>query len=209
MYLYWLLGQCIKNGVTLRRAVLSHIKEAKYLGQAGPTQAADFIINATGLGAASMGGVEDKNMQPIRGQTVLVANECTPMVVTSSTNDGPTEILYIMQRASGGGTILGGTYDPGNTDPVPNEDIAARIVNRVLEICPEIAGEDGLKILRHGVGSRPYRAGGVRIEEEQLDEDTWIVHNYGHSGWGYQGSYGCSERVVELVCKIRRDKGKI
>ncbi|KEY68126.1 hypothetical protein S7711_05535 [Stachybotrys chartarum IBT 7711] len=191
MYLYWLLGQCIKNGVTLRRAVLSHIKEAKYLGQAGPTQAVDFIINATGLGAASMGGVEDKNMQPIRGQTVLVANECTPMVVTSSTNDGPAEILYIMQRASGGGTILGGTYDPGNTDPVPSEDIAARIVSRVLEICPEIAGEDGLKILRHGVGSRPYRAGGVRIEEEQLDGDTWIVHNYGHSGWGYQGSYGC------------------
>jgi D-amino-acid oxidase len=33
-------------------------------------------------------------------------------------------------------------------------------------------------------------------------DGTWVVHNYGHAGWGYQGSYGCAERVVELVDEI-------
>jgi D-amino-acid oxidase len=48
----------------------------------------------------------------------------------------------------------------------------------------------------------------VRVERERLDEGVEIVHNYGHAGWGYQGSYGCAERVVELVNEIRREKGE-
>lgn len=45
---------------------------------------------------------------------------------------------------------------------------------------------------------RPVREGGVRIETERIG-GVDVVHNYGHGGWGYQGSYGCSEGVVELV----------
>jgi D-amino-acid oxidase len=55
-----------------------------------------------------------------------------------------------------------------------------------------------LDIIRHGVGLRPARNGGVRIEREVIG-GLEVVHNYGHAGWGYQGSYGCAERVVELV----------
>jgi D-amino-acid oxidase len=60
---------------------------------------------------------------------------------------------------------------------------------------------EALYIIRHGVGLRPVREGGVRIEKEVID-GTWVVHNYGHAGWGYQGSYGCAERVVELVDEV-------
>lgn len=209
IYLPWLLGQCAKSGVVFKRAVLTNIADAKTMSHTG--KPATFIINATGLGSYSLGGVEDKTMTPARGQVVLVRNESTPMMASSGTEEGIPDNMYLMQRAVGGGTILGGTYDMGNWDPEPDMDIAQRIMQRIVNARPDIAegkGVEGLSVIRHAVGLRPYRKGGVRIEEERLDEETWIVHNYGHAGWGYQGSYGCAEMVVELVNKIRKEKGE-
>ena len=205
MYLQWLVGQCLKNGVVLKRGVVSHISDAKNLSHTG--RPASIIINATAMGSRALGGVQDAAMAPIRGQTVLVRNECHPMVCTSGTDDGATEMVYVMQRAAGGGTILGGTYDKGNWESVPDPNIANRIMSRVVAIVPEIAGGKGvagLDIIRHNVGLRPFREGGVRIERQKLDGETCVVHNYGHAGWGYQGSYGCAERVVELVEEATR-----
>ena len=204
VYLPWLLGQCLKAGVTVKRHIIKHIDEAKALSHTG--KAADIVINSTGLGSLKLGGVEDKTMAPIRGQIVVVRNECTTMVSTSGTNDGPTELLYIMQRAGGGGTILGGTYDKGNWESQADPNIAQRIMKRAVAARPDLTngkGVEGLSIVRHGVGLRPFREGGVRIEEEQLGDGTWVVHNYGHSGWGYQSSYGCAEAVALLVEKIQ------
>ncbi|KAM0265140.1 hypothetical protein ACHAQJ_000293 [Trichoderma viride] len=210
IYLSWLVGQCAKNGVVFKRAVLSDIRDAKTLSHTG--QPANIIINATALGSFKLGGVEDKTMLPARGQVVVVRNECHPMVATSGTDDGSTEMAYIMQRAAGGGTILGGTYDMGNWESTPDPNVAIRIMKRAVQVAPGLTEEgkgiEGLSVIRHGVGLRPYRKGGVRIEEERLDDETSVVHNYGHAGWGYQGSYGCAERVVELVNEIRKRKGE-
>ncbi|KAJ4209902.1 D-amino acid oxidase [Fusarium falciforme] len=203
IYLPWLLGQCIKNGVIVKRAILNDISEAKKLSHTGKTP--NIIVNATGLGSYKLGGVEDKTMAPARGQIVLVRNESSPMLITSGVADGGADVMYLMQRAAGGGTILGGTYDVGNWESQPDPNIAARIMQRIVEVRPEIAngkGVKGLSVIRHAVGMRPWRKDGVRIEEEKLDDETWIVHNYGHSGWGYQGSYGCAESVVQLVDKV-------
>ncbi|CAM1511724.1 Fc.00g092370.m01.CDS01 [Cosmosporella sp. VM-42] len=212
IYLPWLLGQCLKSGVVFKRAVLTHINEAKGLSHTSRT--ANIIINTTGLGSFSLGGVEDKTMAPARGQTVLVRNESSPMLICSgSGSDGrDTEETYLMMRAAGGGTILGGTYDIGNWESQPDPNIAVRIMQRIVEARPEIAngrGVSGLSVIRHGVGLRPYRKDGVRAEEEKLEDGTWVVHNYGHSGWGYQGSYGCAEGVVELVEKVTKEKAKL
>ncbi|CEJ90260.1 hypothetical protein VHEMI06055 [[Torrubiella] hemipterigena] len=207
-YLQWLLGQCLKNGVVVKRGIISHIKEAKNLSHTGLP--ADMVINTTGLGSLKLGGVEDKTMAPYRGQTVLVRNECTPMYVTSGTDDEPADLFYLMQRAGGGGTILGGTYDKNNWESVPDPNVANRIMERVVKLCPQIAdgkGVSGLSVIRHAVGLRPYREGGVRIERETLD-GVEVIHNYGHAGWGYQGSYGAAERVIELVNEVRVAKGE-
>lgn len=208
VYLSWLIGQCLKNGVVIKRAVLKHIAEAKNLSHTG--NPADIIINATSMGSRKLGGVEDATMTPARGQIVVVRNEVHPMVVTSGTNHEATGCLYIMTRAAGGGTIIGGTYDIGNWESIPDPNIAARIMQRAVDLRPEIAGGKGvtgLDVIRHAVGLRPYRPSGVRIEVEKLDDSTQIVHNYGHAGWGYQGSYGCAERAIELVNEIRKAKG--
>ncbi|KAL2019846.1 hypothetical protein VTK56DRAFT_9108 [Thermocarpiscus australiensis] len=203
IYLPWLVGQCAKHGVQFKRAVLKHISEAAYVSHTG--QKADIVVNASGLLACRLGGVMDKAVYPARGQIVLVRNEArSVMPTTSSSDDGSDEITYVMQRALGGGTVLGGTYAKGNWDPVPDPNVAVRIMKRAVEAHPELTGGKGIEaldIIRHGVGLRPAREGGVRIEKELID-GTWVVHNYGHAGWGYQGSYGCAERVVELVEEI-------
>lgn len=214
MYLFWLVGQCVRNGVVFKRAVLSDLAGARHLSHTG--RPADILVNATGLGALRLGGVKDTAMTPARGQIVLVRNDRPDMLVTSSVDDGSGEVLYVMHRAAGGGTIIGGTYDTGNWESQPCPNIAARIMARAVRLDPELAhgkGVTGLDVVRHAVGLRPYRAGGVRIERETLRDEVdgggvEVVHNYGHAGWGYQGSFGCAERVVELVNEIRAAKGE-
>ncbi|KAE8381833.1 FAD dependent oxidoreductase [Aspergillus bertholletiae] len=200
IYLPWLLGQCAKSGVVFRRTCLVHIREAKQMSHTG--KLATIVINATGLGSRFLGGVNDQSMLPARGQTVLVQNPIPAMFMFSGADDGPTEETYMMQRAVGGGTILGGTYEIGNWDVIPDANIAMRILQRVLDVCPTIAegkGMRGLRIVKHAVGFRPFRPGGVRLEKQSLDRDTFVIHNYGHDSWGYIGSYGCAEEVVRLI----------
>ena len=213
IYLPWLLGQCLKYGVIVKRAILTNINEAKYLSHTG--EKANIIVNSTGLGSLKLGGVEDTTVAPARGQIVVVRNETPknlPLFMCSSALDESGEEIYAMQRAAGGGTVIGGTYQIGNWDTQPDPNTANRIMQRVVDLIPEIAGGKGitgLSIIRHGVGFRPYRKGGMRLEEEKLDDDTWVIHNYGHSGWGYMGSYGCAEGVVELVSKVTETRAKL
>jgi D-amino-acid oxidase len=205
IYLPWLTGQCLKNGVVVKRAVLKHISEAANLHHSG--EKADIVVNCSGLLASKLGGVEDKTVVPVRGQIVVVRNDPGVMFTISGTDDGEDELCYVMQRAAGGGTVLGGTYTKGNWESVPDPNIAVRIMKRAVKLVPALTkggGIEKLDVVRHGVGLRPFREDGVRIEKERMGGagGFWTVHNYGHAGWGYQGSYGCAEGVVELVDEI-------
>lgn len=153
----------------------------------------------------------DSTVIPARGQIVVVRNDPGVMLTISGTDDGDDEVCYIMKRAAGGGTILGGTYQKGNWELQPDPTTALRIMKRAVELCPALTGGKGieaLSVIRHGVGLRPLRPQGVRIEKEKID-GTWVVHNYGHGGWGYQGSYGCSEGALELVDDVLSSKHKL
>lgn len=193
------MSQCLKNGVTFKRAVFSHILEA-----AGPSVCpgkVDFVVNCTGLMASKLGGVKDKTVIAARGQIVVVRNEAGKMVDVSGTDDGDGEACYVMTRAAGGGTILGGCYQKGNWDSQVDPNLAIRIMKRAVELCPALTGGRGIEhldIVRHGVGLRPVREGGVRIERERVG-DLWLVHNYGAGGAGYQSSYGCAQAAIRLI----------
>ncbi|KAF5017495.1 hypothetical protein F66182_10568 [Fusarium sp. NRRL 66182] len=144
----------------------------------------------------------DTTLLPARGQIVVVRNDPGLMATISGTDDGEDEATYIMTRAVGGGTILGGSYQKNNWDPNPDPNLAIRIMKRCIELCPSLVsagqGIEGLSIIRHGVGLRPLREDGPRIEREKF-QDFWVVHNYGHAGYGYQTSYGSATEAVELV----------
>lgn len=203
VYLPYLVGQCLKHGCIFKRENLMHISAASNMHASG--EKADVLINCTGLLASKLGGVMDSTVIPVRGQILLVRNDPGAMFTISGTDDGDDEVCYIMKRAAGGGTILGGTYQKGNWESQPDPNTALRIMQRAIEICPALVGEgkgvEALDVIRHGVGLRPLRTGGVRVQKEKID-GVWVVHNYGHGGWGYQGSYGCSILAVELVDSV-------
>ncbi|KAI8256596.1 D-amino-acid oxidase, partial [Colletotrichum sp. SAR 10_77] len=147
-------GSLSDHGVVVKRGNLKNINEAKFLSHKG--RVANIIVNATGLGSLKLGGVEDSTMAPSRGQIVVVRNETPknfPLLMCSSPLDGSGEEVYAMQRAAGGGTILGGTYDIGNWNSQPDPNTALRIMQRIVDLCPDIAGGKGiagLDVIRHG-----------------------------------------------------------
>ncbi|KAJ5161416.1 D-amino-acid oxidase [Penicillium capsulatum] len=200
LYLPWLVSQCLKNGVVFKRGVLRHIKDAVGFHHSG--NHADAIINCTGLSSKYLGGVDDSKLHPVRGQIVVVRNDPGQMMATSGCDDGDDETLYIMTRAAGGGTIIGGTYQKDDANPLPDPNTATRIMKRAVELSPKLVqkgqGIEGLDVIRHAVGLRPLRDGGPRVEADRVGDLT-IVHNYGHGGYGYQVSFGCANDTIALM----------
>lgn len=120
------------------------------------------------------------------------------------------ECMYIMTRAAGGGTVLGGSYQKGSWESQPDPNQALRIMRRAIRYCPGLVkpghGIEGLDVVRHCVGLRPFREGGPRVEREKKVWEGWegvgevrVVHNYGAGGGGYQASYGMAEDAARLV----------
>ncbi len=98
------MGECLKAGVTFKRAIFAHIREAVNVHQSG--RKANLVVNCTGLSALNLGGVEDKKMIPVRGQTVLVRSEPNIGGGNSGTDDGDDEICYVIQRAAGWSLVI-------------------------------------------------------------------------------------------------------
>lgn len=111
IYLPYLQGQLLALGAKFIRRHVSHIREGFNLTSPAPVA----VVNTTGLSALKLGGVEDKNMYPTRGQLMVVTNECPRMYARSlSKSELAKSWAYIIPRAFGGGTILGGCRQDGN-----------------------------------------------------------------------------------------------
>lgn len=98
IYLPWLVSQCIQGHVVFKRASFDHITEAVSAHHSG--RSAALIINCTGLNAGKLGGVADKNMIPVRGQTVLVRNDPGGDFLSEEAEEAD-ELCYILRRAAG------------------------------------------------------------------------------------------------------------
>ena len=176
----------------------------------------DVVVNCTGLSSLFLGGVEDKTLYPARGQIVLVSNNPGIMAGVSGTDDGPDEATYVMHRAGGGGTVLGGCLQVGKWESQPDPNLAIRIMRRAIEVCPQLVPEgegiEALQVIRHAVGLRPMRKDGIRVEKEVIQSPdgrrVTVVHNYGHGGYGYQTSWGAAEEAVSLLLEALRAVAK-
>lgn len=83
--------------------------------------------------------------------------------------------------------MLGGSYQKHNWNGEVDLELGKRIMKRAVELCPSLTGGKGpeaLSVIRHTVGLRPLREGGTRLEKEKVDGEVWVVHNYGHGGFG-------------------------
>jgi len=214
-YLPWLKSELVSFGVTFLRRKLQSLNEAAEI--AGTN---GVIFNATALGARSLIGVEDINVHPIRGQTILVhapeIKECMESVKLPLES---AEFIYIIPRPSPHGHVLvGGTYQKDNWDTSVDFHAAQKIWDSAVQLMPRLK-TDETKVICHNVGLRPAREGGPRIELESVsfpvarsfmhgstkgkeDFRLPVLHAYGFGGAGYQGSWGAAEEAVDLLKNI-------
>jgi D-amino-acid oxidase len=187
-----------ERGVTLVRRHLLHIDEAFESG-------VHVVINCTGLGASTLGGVQDRQVYPTRGQVVVVK---APHVHQNVLRWGGDYATYLIKRPfSNDQLVLGGLMQADNwlADTLGADTID--ILERVSALYPPLLTENprgpsikDLEVLRVVAGLRPSRHGGVRIEREpHLDAHRCIVHNYGASGYGYQAGFGMGQRAAALA----------
>lgn len=192
------------NGVKFTQKKLSHISQAFLPGT-------KVVFNCSGLGARSLGGVEDTNMYPTRGQVLVVK---APHVTENVMRWGSDYATYIIKRPhSNDQLILGGFMQKDDWTPDTLLEQSQDILNRASDLLPELltanprgSHYEDLEIVRVAAGLRPSRHGGVRIERENCDEGKIVIHNYGASGYGYQSGLGMAEKSVRLAFEGRGSK---
>jgi D-amino-acid oxidase len=183
-FLPWIMKELRSCGVSFINQKLHSLDEAKGLGQA------DFVVNASGLGARNL--VPDSAVTPIRGQTMFVPTDKLDEAILRQ----GSQYTYMIPRHSDGGVILGGVAQPGNTnqepDPSLRGDILARINNMTQDRFSWLASDD--EKIKDIVGFRPGRKGGLRLQKEER-----VIHAYGLGALGYVYSWGIAASVRGLV----------
>ncbi|KAJ4468843.1 hypothetical protein J3R30DRAFT_3304584 [Lentinula aciculospora] len=202
-YLPYLLARFISSGGSIIRGTVGHIQQvleggtALFTGVSITPSPPDAVVLCVGLGARFLGGIEDKDVIPVRGQTVLLKAPWVKDMPTlrdlkdggDGDGDGGFGAMppYVIPR-KGGNVIVGGTYHPNDWYPLPRPEITERILSRGLKLCPDLAPPeirsksesagkprsptvDDLRplILDVGVGLRPFRNGGVRVGVEWME----------------------------------------
>ncbi|KAJ6567477.1 hypothetical protein B0H10DRAFT_2111698 [Mycena sp. CBHHK59/15] len=167
---------------------------------------ASALVNCTGLGALSLGDVNDTAMFPTRGETVLLRAPWITSGLQYAWKNG--DITYIIPRGSGV-VVLGGTFQADDWHPSPRPEMVKLMKEHGIAVCRELlppskradGGIDDLDVIEECVGLRPTRRGGVRVETSWLDGEKKIpvVHNYGHGGGGYESSWASAHLAVELL----------
>ncbi|KAF9442840.1 D-aspartate oxidase, partial [Macrolepiota fuliginosa MF-IS2] len=238
IYLNWLFMRFVGLG---GRTVRGHVQHLSQIVEGGigifsdryatghGRRKVDAVIVCTGLATRFLGGVEDLNMYPLRGQTVIVRAPWVRSGITASggkDENGEEVVTYVIPRRSSD-VIIGGTRVADDWYPHPREETITSILTRALELCPQLAPpevratrvptlDDLLShVVGQGCGFRPGRKEGIRLASEWWDakgkvsddaantengEGTaLVVYNYGHAGYGYQSSWGTARKAADLL----------
>lgn len=99
MYLTWLKSEFLKLGGKFIAKTVSHIDECRL-------DHSSIVINCSGIGARTLGGVLDCSMYPTRGHIVLVHAPEIKYTITKMDGD----VTYIIPRGDGT-VVLGGTRE--------------------------------------------------------------------------------------------------
>jgi len=209
-YLPWLKSELDARGVTFVRRHIGSLEEAATYGS--------IVINSTGLGAKSLMGVEDPDVYPVRGQTIIV--RCPGLESFLNAVDSkipPDQATYIISRPGDGTTLLGGTLLEDVWDTSIDYTMAKNIFDRCAGLAPALNSPE-TQILSHRVGLRPARRGGARVEAQWVDlpltgnlvpskssvpRRQLVIHAYGLGSAGYQRSWGVAEEVARILQESR------
>lgn len=95
----YLTKQATDHGVQIKYAVIDHVTDAAKQHHSGLE--VDMVVNCSGLMASKLGGVQDENIFPARGQMCLVKNKISGIFTTSGVDDVPSDTMYVMPRGRG------------------------------------------------------------------------------------------------------------
>ncbi|KAJ3065782.1 hypothetical protein HDU98_010844 [Podochytrium sp. JEL0797] len=209
-YMAWLTGRVKALGGKFVVKQLAHWEDALKVVNA------NVVVNCTGLGSLKLGGVEDTEMYPVRGQVLLVrAPQIKRTIGTAlslggartngnmAEKENASKVTYVIPREDGT-VILGGTYQKGNFDMAPDAQTSHDIMERCVKVCPDLVVNGKLpEIIEAFVGLRPARYGDCRLDSQYLKsssgKEVLFVNNYGHGGYGYQSSWGCANAVSQMI----------
>lgn len=198
LYLKVLQTKLEEKGITFLRRKLDSLKEINNLFDNRP-----IIVNCSGNGLQYNGGI-DPACFPIRGQTILIRPpenldlDCT---VTHQLKDG--QWTFYIERPHGGGVIVGGTKQVGDTYASPRQEDTDALIQRASVLFPHLMKKDDnnepyFDIIKVNVGFRPARNGGLNLSVEKADQNH-VIHAYGAGGMGYELSYGIGHTVSNLM----------
>ncbi|USP79165.1 D-amino-acid oxidase [Curvularia clavata] len=213
VYLQWLQQQALSKGINFVRRQYPSLSSLLH-----DNPSATLLINCTGIGSLNLSDIRDTNLYPSRGQTLLVAEPQKPIErmyefervkYFRSPHRIDSTVSYVFPRPLGGGVVLGGSRQDNDWSPEWDEALGQDIIKKCCKLCPELGKPEDLQVIARNVGLRPSRKGGVRIETETGKWKVPVVHCYGHSGAGYQSSWGTAERVLELAQKALSPSSKL
>lgn len=146
----------------------------------------DIVVNCAGLGARKL--AVDETLTGSLGQVALLDPGGFSLDTIVLDERDPGAIFYVIPRRDsvvvGGCSIETPLEEPPEANPKLREEMLSRLESR---------GYGRGTIVGDGVGIRPMR------DAIRLERVGRVVHNYGHGGSGYTVSWGCAERVREIV----------
>jgi len=213
------MARFISRGGAVVRGAVQHISQlieggTHIFSVSRVPQTVDALVVCPGLGARTLGGVEDKTVYPSRGQVVLIRAPWITTAMRASDFEG-TVWTYVIPRRNGD-VALGGTKVANDWYPLARPETTEDILLRCLALCPELAPPeiraqraptvDDIRslIIEVGCGFRPARTGGIRLDVEWTtsrrdDKKVPVVFNYGHAGAGFESSWGSASIAVDLL----------
>jgi D-amino-acid oxidase len=193
------------KGVRIIRHRVGSLDEAYSIPEVS-SKPVKLVINATGLGSRTLIGVEDKKVYPARGQVVVAKGKGVRKLYGCRSGMPAGQSIYVIPRPGPDNlVILGGTYVVNEYNTDPDAATAERILQNAFKICPDLAGTHkgrtwrDIEVVKHQVGLRPNREGGIRVElvgrkigdgvreeallprrvKEDMGREVAVVHAYG------------------------------
>jgi D-amino-acid oxidase len=144
--------EAYRQKITIHRKIFHTIHEALAFAPA-----ATAIINCTGLGSLTLGGVLDQKLFAARGQILLIESPNPPlktMYFRAPDRDGEATHVFPRGDQGSGGVILGGCRQKHNWNGEVELAFAEVIKARCCALAPELGRPEDLRVVKHGVGLR-------------------------------------------------------
>lgn len=178
-YMQWLTDKVKRGGGKFQQKKISSFEELS---------SSAIIINCTGLGSGAV--LDDKMLQPVRGQAVLVK---APWITHWFIYYGLDSYNYLLPRARD--VVLGATSEADNPSESPDPKTAEIILKKCESFIPSLGGAE---VVGGWAGLRPLRDP-IRLDSCKGPAGSLLVHCYGHGGQGFILSWGCAMEIGDIV----------